>query len=100
MKYAITNFIMMFLLAASSSVASQVIEDDSVDYSFIAGTEKPAFEKAEKCLVFSSYVIKTVKNEITGEKVVVYKREASASAESACQTTFQGILDVSEETNN
>lgn len=60
----------------------------------------PAFDKSEKCLVFSSYVIKTVKNEVTGEKVAVYKREASADAESACQTRGQAILDVSEDTNN
>lgn len=101
MRYAITILIMMFLLAASSSsVASQVIEEDSVDYNFIAGTEKPALDKTEKCFVFSSYVVKTVENEDTREKVAVYKRVASAAAESACQTTGQAILEVSAPTDD
>lgn len=96
MKYTITILIVMFLLALVSSAAGQAVAKEN-GYKLMPGTETPAFKKSsdgEMCLVFREYIVKTSQRRDTGENVTVYKREASAIAESACKETGSSYFDT------
>ena len=89
--------LLAFILAGTNSVFAQDEENNGMK-----GTETPSFQEssdAEKCFVFSKYVVKTIQNEDGGEKISVYRRDASTSAEDACQTTGRAYLNVNDSDN-
>ncbi len=89
--------LLAFVLTGTYTVFAQ-----DEEYAGMKGTDTPEFQEstdAGKCLVFSKYVVKTIQGEDVGEKIAVYKREASADAESACQTADEAHLNVDDSEN-
>lgn len=96
------RFIVVVLLVLLTFIAVPVFAQEQ-EFAGMRGTDKPEIDEPSeigKCFVFGRYVVKTIQGEDLGEKIAVYKREASTDAESACQTPDEAYFDVEDSDNN